>query len=61
MTVDPVLALVALLVAVAVVLVSRFAGRRSPGPLCRPKPLTSRGACPARRPTCTALTKKGHR
>ncbi|ARX85650.1 hypothetical protein SMD44_05114 [Streptomyces alboflavus] len=61
MTVDPVLALVALLAAVAVALVGRFAGRRSPGPLCQPDPLTARGASPSRCPACAALTKKGHR
>ncbi|MFM9368159.1 hypothetical protein [Streptomyces sp. Da 82-17] len=60
MTVDPVLVLVALLAAVAVVALGRYASRRPPGPLCRPAPSTTRSVCPARCPACTALTRKGH-
>ncbi|MEU3710508.1 hypothetical protein [Streptomyces catenulae] len=61
MTVDPVLALIALLAAVAVVLLARHAGRRSPGPLCARRPATVRDACSTRCPACTALKKESHR
>lgn len=60
MTVDPVLVLVALLVAGAAVAVGRFAGRRSPGPLCRTQPDNPRATCPVRCPACTHLAKETH-
>ncbi|WKX70031.1 hypothetical protein [Streptomyces sp. XD-27] len=61
MTVDPVLALVALLAPVAVTLLARFTGRRPPGPLCRADPSRSARPCTQRCPACTALTKERHR
>ncbi|MFD9813730.1 hypothetical protein [Streptomyces sp. NPDC059080] len=61
MTVDPVLALVALLAAVALLMLARFTGRRSPGPLCQRRPTTVRDTCSTRCHTCTALRRENRR
>lgn len=61
MTVGPVLALVALLAAVALVLLASFTGRRSPGPLCQRRAATVRDACSTRCPACTALRRENGR
>lgn len=54
MTVDLVAALVVLLVVASGVPLGRLAGQRDPGPLRR-HPADTRGACPPRCTTCTAL------